>query len=119
MQKTILIGEKEFKFRASALTSMLYKDLFGEDLIRELPKIQENAAVDKIIGLAFVMNFQATSKNALEESKEKLTIANYYAWLDQFEQLEVLNRDFVKDITALWLSNTATSSTAKNLNRLQ
>ena len=74
MQKTILIGEKEFEFRASALTSMLYKDLFGEDLIRELPKIQENAAVDKIIGLAFVMNFQATSKNALEESKEKLTI---------------------------------------------
>lgn len=117
MKKTIKIGEKEVALRASALTSQLYKNLFGEDLIKELPNIKDNSGIDKMIGLAFVMNFQAEAKNALDEAKDKLTMRRYYEWLDSFEQMELLNAEVITEITNLWLGNIQTLANAKNLNR--
>ena len=51
--------------------------------------------------------------------REKLTKEKYYQWLDLFEQIDMLYADFIKEITSLWVGNTMTRATSKNLNRLQ
>lgn len=116
---TITIGNKDVEMRASALTSQLYKNLFKEDLIANLQSITNEGAVEKIMQLAFVMSFQATTTNSLVDSKEGLTIAKYYEWLDGFEMLDLMNEEVIKGVTSLWLTNAKTTVNAKNLNAQQ
>lgn len=120
MKNTIMIGDREVKLRASALTSFLYKKLFDKDLLAELSKIEQTNDISTMFGLAYVMNFQAESENPLNDMKKGLlTLDGFYSWLDGFEQMDLFNKDVVSVITSTWLGSQATTTNAKNHNRPQ
>ena len=120
MINTVIIGDRELKLRASALTSLLYKKLFNEDLLKVVSTISETADIDKLIGLAYVMNLQAENKNALGDIMNgTVTQMTYYEWLDGFEYSDLLDKDVFATITGTWIKNQQTTTNPKNLNRPQ
>ena len=42
MEKTILLGEKEMKFKSSAATNIFYKKVFGEDILLKFAEYAKN-----------------------------------------------------------------------------
>lgn len=114
MINTVTIGDRELKLRASALTSLLYKKLFNEDLLKIVSNIGKTQEVDKLIGLAYVMNLQAENKNALAEIMNgTITQMTYYEWLDGFEYSDLLDKDVFTAVTGTWIKNQETTTNSK------
>lgn len=107
MLKTIKIGEKHYDMRASALTAIIYKSLFGKDLISQLQETKETKTnLDLFKELAFVMCWQAEPKQMkTTEALKSLSMSDYYEWIDEIEEMDFYNEDVLREITLLWLSN--------------
>ena len=79
MEKTIIIGEREIRLRASALIPRLYRFKFGRDLVSDMTKLRKS----------FVNAVKTAKKSdATEEEKREaqlsaidLTIFENIAWL--------------------------------------
>lgn len=120
MLKTIRIGEKNYDMRASALTAIIYKNIFGADLIKALTNAKETNNLDLFKQLAFVMNWQAQKRqiNATEALKS-LSITDYYIWLDELEEMDFYSEEVLREITTLWLNNQKSVIEIKNANSQQ
>lgn len=120
MIRTVNVGGKEVKLRASALTSFLYKKLFGKDIIKVLSNIKDSMEVDSILELAYVMNVQANNPEALDSIMHgKETVMSFYEWLDQFEYTDLIDSEFIAAVTGAWIDNQKTSTDSKNQLRPQ
>lgn len=120
MNKTVNVGGKELKLRASALTSFLYKKIFGKDILKILSTIKDTMEVDSILGLAYVMNLQAENPAALDDiAQGRATELSFYKWLDNFEYADLINGEFIKTVAGVWIDNQKTSTDSKNQNRPQ
>lgn len=94
--RKISINDKEMEFKASALTPVLFHQVFKIDLLLALEKFEEKDP-EKLTSaenleyftimqkLGFVMAKQAEAKKLSDLSK--LSIDNYYAWLDDFDNI--------------------------------
>lgn len=115
MDKTVQIGDREIKFRATARTPRLYRVLIGRDMIADMNKLK--AAFEKqakqaddfdVVDLrifedtAFVM-----AKHANPEIPEKTSDD----WLDTFDMFSIY--EILPQIMDLWALNTAQTSTPK------
>jgi len=116
MEKTIQIGSKSVKMRASALIPRLYRAKFGSDLLVDIQKLQKNLTQAKenenelgisdlitFENIAYIMAYNAD--NTIGETPDE--------WLDSidgtFSIYEVL-----PEILELWAtSNKTTSSPTK------
>lgn len=124
MVKTLNIGGKEVKMRASALIPRIYRFRFGRDMIQDMNSLRK--AWKKVTELP---------EDATEEEKEDaqfsvmdLTIFENVAyvmakhgdpstpdsideWMDQFELFSIY--EVLPEILKLWNLNTAQTSTPK------
>ena len=69
MEKTITIGEREFKFKSSAATNILYMRAFKEDILVKLTEYTKYLKELKQLGAAF-----KELKNSEEKTEEEINI---------------------------------------------
>lgn len=95
MFKELTVGAKKIAFLSNGLTPLIYKQLFGTDLLKQLTENGEfEVAGDKIPELAYVMAMQGEKADIT-----KLSIESYYGWLEGFEPLDmVMNGRAIADI---------------------
>lgn len=107
MRGTVKLGNKDVEMNANAFTPVLYRKVFQKDFLKESQK--ENLDVTIFQELGFIMASQAK----IPEIKEltALTIDSYYAWLMDFEALDIMNS--VNDIFALYSKQSKSTSKSK------
>ena len=112
MTKNITLeGGKELKLAANAATPFRYKQLFGEDLLRIFQestedKEKEITLSETVTQLAFIMNRQAEGVNM-----NTLSMDEFFAWLENFEPMEIVLVG--QEIINTYLSSAQTSVVAK------
>lgn len=114
MIKTINIGERQVSLEANAATGIRYKQIFGQDVLKKLAKmetaddIEKIDAIQDIAKLAYVMNKQA-SKTVKEASED-----DFITWMEEFEEQDFQDRNTVIDILCIWNRNFSSLSELKN-----
>lgn len=124
MEKTIIVGDKELKMRASALTPRLYRFRFGRDIIQDINQLKKSfkrvnelpedateeerndaqlSALDLTIfeNVAYIMSKHADN-NQPDDPDE---------WLEQFDMFSIYQ--VLPQILTLWNLSTATTSVPK------
>ena len=96
-EKIIKINDKEIKFKATAGTPRLYRNMFGTDMMVDMQKLQmqgeEIKSLEIMENLAYIMAKHGDP-----------TITNdTVEWLDQFETMEVY--EMLPSIVELWKIN--------------
>lgn len=121
MKKIINIGNRQITMESTALTSLAYKKLFGEDILATLGTfkqtnitgVEATNAIDSVSQLGFIMAKQA-DKTPVKELMN-LDIEAYYEWLNQFDYGELYDAEIVSEILSVWSGNLTTSVDAKNV----
>ena len=100
MDRTIQMGEKEVKFKSSAATNLLYKRVFGEDILIKLAEYSKN------IKEMQKANAEVKAMQA-DESKSKTEILeamNEYLNSDVFVKANEFQRDTLPQLAfIMWL----------------
>lgn len=125
MKKIINIGNRQITMESTALTSLAYKKLFGEDILATLGTfkqtnitgVEATNAIDSVSQLGFIMAKQA-DKTPVKELMN-LDIEAYYEWLNQFDYGELYDAEIVSEILSVWSGNLTTSVDAKNVKDAQ
>ena len=104
--KDINGGDKKLSFLASASTAYRFNQVFHEDLMSKLTKMETEADYSMADKLAYVMNAQAEGKDM-----KTLNYDSFLAWLDELESSEILLH--IEEIVGLYLGSKLTSSIAK------
>ena len=107
MEDTIQIDGKGVKFRANGRTIMLYREVFGRDLFKDMPKLQAEAnsgevsmdAMEIFHGIAYIMAKQAdpTIPDTLDEWLEQFGMFSLYLSLPEIVNLWGLNERTLSD----------------------
>lgn len=100
MDRTIQMGEKEVKFKSSAATNLLYKRVFGDDILLKLAEYSKN------IKEMQKANAEVKAMQA-DESKSKTEILeamNNYLNSDVFVKANEFQRDTLPQLAfIMWL----------------
>jgi hypothetical protein len=120
MNTTIRIANTDINLKSTALTAVLFKNIFHFDILTTINSIRTDdangeaneRAIDAIGMLAFVMSKQADTDSVPDLFK--LTETDYYIWLDQFNINDLRSAEAISSIMSAWTGNVATSVNAKN-----
>lgn len=108
--KTCEEGEKSFAFLATGTTAYRFKQVFHQDLMILLNKMEnsEDDQTDMTVGdkLAFIMNAQAEKKDM-----NTLNVDAFLTWADQFDGAELFLH--MQEFVTLYLGSRRTSSKPK------
>ena len=115
IEKTVMVGDREVKFRSSASVPRLYRIKFKRDIFKDLSKLEKsfrNKGDDEDSGLeiedleifenvAYIMAFHAdpTIPGTIDE------------WLEQFEMFSIY--EILPEILELWGTNLITEVQSK------
>lgn len=111
MKGTILIGSKNVEMAANAASPFVYKQVFHEDLLLEINKMDMTSPdVNVFAQLAFIMTKQGEGLQIADLMK--LTKNEFYAWLEEFEPLDIVRA--IGDISGLYFGQTVAMSVPKN-----
>lgn len=103
MEKTIMIGEREIKLRATAAIPYLYRQEFGSDMLVEISNVEKgNGSTELFTRLAYLMARHA-DKDSVPE--------NMIDWLDQFNTFDIYAA--IPQIMEVWGMNQKTTSRSK------
>lgn len=108
MRGIVNISEQGVEMLATASTPIRLRQVFGIDYFATVTQknVGEAQMLDLYSKLAFIMAKQAEGGDL-----SKITEAQYYEWLDQFEPLDVVLA--VPEISALYDRQAQTTSTPK------
>ena len=85
MEKTIKVGEKEFKFKSSAATNILYKRAFKEDIIVKLTQYSKQLKeLNKLKQAIEDIKATATSDEEALAELEKITNSDAFVSTQSF-----------------------------------
>lgn len=102
--------EAPFGFLATGTTAFRYKQVFHQDLMILLNKMEndQDDQTDMTVGekLAFIMNAQAEGKEM-----NQLNVEKFLEWADQFDGAELFMH--MQDFVALYLGSRKSTSKAK------
>jgi len=120
MNTTTRIANNDINLKSTALTAVLFKNIFHFDILTTIHSIKTDdvngeaneRAIDAIGMLAFVMSKQADTDSVPDLFK--LTETDYYIWLDQFNLNDLRSAEAISSIMSAWTGNVATSVEAKN-----
>jgi hypothetical protein len=105
-----LDGTQPFKFLATGTTAYRFKQVFHQDLMILLNKMEKDQddQTDMTVGdkLAFIMNAQAEGK----EMKE-LNIESFLEWADQFDGAELFMH--MQEFVIMYIGSRKTTSVPK------
>ena len=98
--------DRIFKFLACGSTAYRYQQLFHEDLMTKLSKMEQET--DYTVGdkLAYIMNAQAEGKDM-----KTLNYDSFISWLDQIESSEILAH--MEELVGLYVGSRLTTSLPK------
>lgn len=116
----VQIGAKEIEMTSSALTSLAYKKLFGQDILAMLGEFKTEGvtgekaseAIEKVGQLGFIMAKQASGMPVKELMK--LTEIDFYEWIDGFNYADLYDAEVVAKILAVWTQNLNVGIEGKN-----
>lgn len=112
---TLADGTKQdFNFLAVGSTPYRYKQIFKQDLMKDITKligtdletVGEDADFSVTDKLAFIMNCQAEKKDM-----NLLNNETFLEWVDQFETAELFNH--ISDFIGIYLGNKESTSNPK------
>ena len=128
MKKIINVGNKQIECACNALTPFIYTEVFGRDFLKVVVSFRTYANKDAnnfsddemsditvktraFSEMLFVMNKQ----HQIEKANDlmKLTKADYYDWLSEFEQGD-FGINVMSDVLSLWQGQADTKVEAKN-----
>lgn len=115
MDKTVQIGDREIKFRATARTPRLYRVITGRDMIADIKKLK--AAFEKQKKQAEDLNvedlrvFEDTAFVMAKHANPEIPETTSDDWLDTFDMFSIY--EILPQIMDLWALNTAQTSTPK------
>lgn len=97
MEKTIKIGNKEVKMKATAATPIHYRNVFkGHDMLKELGQMDgDNFDTEMYLRLMFIMSGEFRNMEFEE-------------WLDQFELMDMF--EALNETLDFWNDSTETQS---------
>lgn len=115
MDKTIRIGEREVKFRATARTPRLYRALIGRDMISDLNKLQKKFSKvkegEETLDVMDLQIFEDTSYIMARHADPEIEQKTADDWLDTFDMFSIY--EVLPQVLELWAINTAQTSTSK------
>lgn len=115
MDKTIKIGEREVKFRATARTPRLYRALIGRDMISDLNKLQKKFSKvkegEETLDVMDLQIFEDTSYIMARHADPEIEQKTADDWLDTFDMFSIY--EVLPQVLELWAINTAQTSTPK------
>ena len=115
MDKTIKIGEREVKFRATARTPRLYRALIGRDMISDLNKLQQKFKKvkdgEETLDVMDLQIFEDTAYIMARHADPDIEQKTADDWLDTFEMFSIY--EVLPQILELWAINTTQTSTSK------
>lgn len=106
--KIVKIGDKEYRMCAAASVNIAYFNLFHEDFIALMNPDEPVKAITPFTKMAFVMNMKAEKT---KEEMQKLTMADYEAWMDEFSFGDLVAA--MADIQELYLGSATPSVNSK------
>lgn len=113
MEKTIDIGGKEVRFRASGATPRHYRNIFGGDMLVDMARLADSMdgakdggsslpveSLEVFENIAFIMAWHAAKANGEEfpDTPEE--------WLDEIEVMSIYN--VLPELISLWGANQKT-----------
>lgn len=116
MEKTILIDEKEVRFKATALTPRIYREKFGRDLLLDLEQLREamrrvaTGGSDEQFSVADLTVFENVAFTMARQADQNIP-QSVDEWLDGFGMFSIYS--ILPEIISLWQQNTTTTATAK------
>ena len=115
IEKTVMVGDREVKFRSSASVPRLYRLKFKRDIFKDLSRLEKSFRdkgdeeessleiedLEIFENVAYIMAFHAdpTIPGTIDE------------WLEQFEMFSIY--EILPEILELWGTNLITDVTAK------
>ena len=106
----VKIGEKEYKMCSAASVNLTYYNIFHEDFMSLMNPDKPTESITPFIKMAFVMAMRGEKTKA---EVDRMTIADYEAWLDEFTMGDLINA--MGDIQTLYLgSSVGTIQSKKN-----
>lgn len=96
----VKIGEKTYKMCSAASVNLTYYNIFHEDFMSQMNPEKPTEALTPFIKMAFVMAMRGEKSRA---EVDKLTVADYEAWLDEFTMGDLVNA--MGDIQSLYLGS--------------
>lgn len=108
MEKTIKVGNREIRFKATAATPMHYRNMFkGQDIFRDLMKIKESGTETEILES---IDFGTFERIAYIMSDDRRNGVGFEDWLDSFEVMDIVS--ILPEMMELWEINMDTQSIA-------
>lgn len=112
MRKTVNIAGKDIELKANGMTLIVYKSMFGRDLVDDFKAVQKAfEAEGSINGETFEIVAKLTYVMAGQADK---SISSFEDWMDQFEYFPI--SEFASDVIVLWASSISTSSEVQSKN---
>ena len=115
MEKTIRIGDKDVRFKATGATMRIYRQLFQRDILKDMEQLTKSQgsgesmsaeALEIFENIAYVMARQCDPDIPDEPD----------AWLDQFEMFSIY--EILPEIIELWgINNLSLSESKKKAKR--
>lgn len=105
MRGTVKIGDRDVVMVANGATPFLYKKVFRKDFLATTQKED----LDVYTELGYIMAMQA--EKPLVELVNGLSIEDFYAWVEEFEAMDVVN--CAADIFRIYQAQSTPTSTAK------
>ncbi len=108
MEKTITVGSRVIRFKATAATPMYYRNTFkGQDIFRDLMKIREAGTDEEILES---IDFGTFERIAYIMSDDRRNGVSFEDSLESFEVMDIISA--LPDIIELWEANMDTQSIA-------
>ena len=115
MDKTIIIDDKEVKFRATARTPRLYRALIGRDMISDMNRLQKafnpDNAEESNLDVMNLQIFEDTAYIMARHANPDMEEKSADEWLDTFNMFSIY--EVLPHILELWAINTRQTSTSK------
>ena len=104
----VKIGDKEYRMCSAASVNVAYFNIFHEDFMSLMNPEEPTKAITPFIKMAFVMAMKGEKSR---DEVDKLTKADYEAWLDEFTMGDLVNA--IGDIQALYLGSSVSTAVSK------
>lgn len=115
MEKTIMVGDKAVRMRATAAVPRLYRIKFGRDIFADLAKLSDGMEAAKTKQEQFQVTdlevFENVAYMMAKHADPQGVPSDVWEWLDGFETFAIM--DILPELLDLWCLNMQTTAESK------
>lgn len=116
MKRAIQVGNDTVIFKATAATTIIYEDMFGQDMIKELSKVEESIKKKNATGEDYASDILKTFLQlayVMAKQADPSIPGTAVEWLDSFDVFPM--NDVFPQIMRLWQDSTGTQEVPKKV----